>query len=158
MDKEILSEGFNFAEVDVDPGMMVKIRGERRRLPTASKVVVVDNKEAYGGSAKTIAAMAGETVARVTHDAQQAQRAYDQALEQAEESPEERWLLQRIKAWQVKNRIEDIKLEYDPAREVWYMRYLVINKSTGLGRFRYRQIADSALQNLGEFLRQKEAE
>lgn len=145
-----MSEGFNFAEVDAQ-NMRVKRRGEWVTIRDG-KIVVADNKEAYGGDAKTIAAMAAETVARVAGDAAQADRAYDQALEQAEQSPEDRLRRAKTKAWQVKNRIADASLEYDSKRNVWYLRYLAEDKETKMLKFRYREISESEMNHLGDLL------
>lgn len=148
-----LSEGFNFAEVDAKK-MRVTRRGEQVVLD--GKIVVADNKEAYGGDAKTIAAMAAETVARVTQDSAQADRAYIQALEQAEEDPEARWARDRVKAWQTANRIADAQLKYDEQRECWYFRYLVEDRKTGVVQYRYREISDAQMNYLGQYLRETE--
>lgn len=146
---EVTSDGFNFAEVDAKK-MKVRVRGREQLVD--GKVVVADNKAAYGGDAKTIALMAAETVARVTQDGEQAERAYEQALEQAEQDPRARMLYQRTKSWQVKNRIADATLEYDPAQSVWYLRYLKVDKQTGFATMRYRILTDEEMDRLGEKL------
>lgn len=152
---EITSDGFNFAEVDVT-NMEVKIGGRKKRM--SGKVVVADNKEAYGGDAKTIAAMAAETVARVTGDARQADRAYEQAREQAEGDPQARLNVIKTRNWMHKNKIADASLKFDPARDVWYLRYLKVDKTTGFISPHYREITEDQMNRLGQRLQDMGAE
>lgn len=124
-----------FAEADA-PGGIISKSGKR----ITAKVIVPDGQAGYGDR-ESLAAMTGDTVARVSTDSKAGDKAYEDALEQYDQDSDLR--LKKIANMSKLSTVPAIKMYYDSATDEWDVNWLDEDVSTGVITPRSKKLADA---------------
>lgn len=123
------------ATVDA-PGGIVTKSGKR----ITAKVVVADTATGYGDK-ESLAAMTGDTVARVSTDSKAGDRAYESALEQYEaDRVVEKRRIANISRF---SKAPAVKMEYTPSTDTWDVDWLDEDEATGIVTPRSKKLTDA---------------
>lgn len=123
------------ATVDA-PGGIVTKSGKR----ISGKVVVADSARGYGDR-ESLAAMTGDTVARVSTDSKAGDRAYESALEQydADRVVERRKIANMSKF----SKVPALSMYYIPAIDQWELNWMDEDPVTGIVTPRSKKLTDA---------------
>jgi len=124
-----------FAEADA-PGGVISKSGKR----ITAKVIIPDGERGYGDR-ESLAAMTGDTVARVSTDSTAGDKAYESALEQYDQDSDLR--LKKIANTSALSKTPAIKMFYEPATDTWDVNWLDEDETTGVVTPRSKKLTDA---------------
>jgi hypothetical protein len=133
---------FSWTEVEAPGGIITK---DGNRIDCT--VVVPDGMFGYGDN-QSLASMTGDTVDRVSTDSKAGEKAYETALEQADQD-------QIVRRRKVRNQMEMAKypaadMSYDPSNGVWDLRYMREDRETGMLSLHNKTMTDAEVGHVFE--------